>query len=55
MNSTLQPRRYWSGFGRAKGDRLSPGGFAVIGAGGLRWALLIVAIGGLAAYSLLAG
>ncbi len=50
MNWTLQPRRHWSGIGTVDINGLSPDEFAAIRAEALRWALLIVAIGGLATY-----
>jgi len=51
MNWTLQPRRHWSGIGPAvHGNGLTPDEFAALRAEALRWALLIVAIGGLATY-----
>jgi hypothetical protein len=55
MNWTLQPRRHWSGFGPTEGNGLSRGEFAAIGAESSRWALLIIAVGAVAAYLWLGG
>ena len=46
MNWTLQAGRHWSGIGSADGSGLTPDEFATLRAEALRWALLIVAIGG---------
>jgi hypothetical protein len=50
MNWTLQAGRHWSGIGSAEGSGVTPDEFATLRAEALRWALLIVAIGGLATY-----
>lgn len=51
MNTTLRPRRYWSGSGPVHDYDLSPDEFAALRADALRYAFWIIAVGGLMAYA----